>query len=985
MYYLFIEIFSFRQLQKINLAFINKINQELFNHLRDRRKRLLKQENGNFLFYFREREQNHQKLIEIIFEAKIILDRYKRDLHGFSLYVDVLDQTDPEIVWLKMRQKMMTVVEDNHLLFSPKVYEIFSSFIQAEKLDDLYAVTNLNEQSSEVPEIILNLIRRPDIQDQIFSLFDPFLIGENEHQAILIAGEGNICKRNALEMVLRQLNSRQDGEWLYIAPLYRRNSIIHPFLNSITPTLIEKIPEYLSKTEKKVWGDLCSILSFYCPDYTENDFFMFYDLILTGYTRFMAANLLPPLVIIEEVENYNTQSLDALRNLLMDRVEIGTVIPIFLSNTGNVPEQCRDLDFSRLEIQPVQARDIRCVIDAIEPHRTNTEKENEVKRIMEVTKGKSLPIFHYLILSENKKTTLTNLDNPYLISEKVLEEMDTISQTVLYIILLAKGMVYQQELSQFLVQEGIEKRAIDITIQRLYELGLITLSLRPIGTLPELLGPLTDIMAGEAKALATSFAKFIFTLWQKGEYHSEVLLYSFLEEYGTPEQAVNVFSHLIKARLDEGKLQATYIYRKKIPEILKLFEQSEKKQTAWTTLLSLELRLAIVGRDQETAHTVYTQLEKITQGDELEKDGDTFLQQARFFIVQGEYRQAIDHAKKGLLYYQDTEDAFGIAEANLMMALIMITTQRPQDAMDYIFIAKENKVPPQSWLRIVILYFEVTVHFLHGNYSRVLEICGEGIECANLIQRRELLCFFIFMNGRASFEIGEYHKSAEYFQKALQTSRLYPDKKRTALFYAWLARSLTYSDNARRGHEILIDLPQSPEVDFFLAENYYFRGEYRAMFNRCNLALDTLTAKSLDAAPEIIEWYDGYYLVEDRCFKNPQEYGVLYSFIRSLRALALRQLGRISEAVEECNQITRYERLSVQDPYNRIYEFIYAMVLSSKQYTDSIDEITVLSKALNSLQMLSSKIDDVEKKQSFLKNNYWNNLLIQKAREQKLM
>jgi hypothetical protein len=91
------------------------------------------------------------------------------------------------------------------------------------------------------------------------------------------------------------------------------------------------------------------------------------------------------------------------------------------------------------------------------------------------------------------------------------------------------------------------------------------------------------------------------------------------------------------------------------------------------------------------------------------------------------------------------------------------------------------------------------------------------------------------------------------------------------------------------------------------------------------------------------------------------------------------------EGVQELHQLTRETRLSEIDPYNRLYYYLYSLVLPESGELNIEDRTTVLGRAVRYIQQRTSRLDEYAHKTDFLRLNYWNNRLMSHAQSSNLV
>ena len=108
-------------------------------------------------------------------------------------------------------------------------------------------------------------------------------------------------------------------------------------------------------------------------------------------------------------------------------------------------------------------------------------------------------------------------------------------------------------------------------------------------------------------------------------------------------------------------------------------------------------------------------------------------------------------------------------------------------------------------------------------------------------------------------------------------------------------------------------------------------------------------------------------------------------WILALRGFVLAESGRTEEGVQELHRLTREIKLSEIDPYNRLYYYLYSMILPESGDLNIEDRNTVLGRAVRDIQQRTSRLDDYAHKTDFLRLNYWNSRLMSRAQSSNLV
>ena len=199
----------------------------------------------------------------------------------------------------------------------------------------------------------------------------------------------------------------------------------------------------------------------------------------------------------------------------------------------------------------------------------------------------------------------------------------------------------------------------------------------------------------------------------------------------------------------------------------------------------------------------------------------------------------------------------------------------------------------------------------------------------------------------------------------------------------WLARSLVYDGRVRRGLAVLRDQSGDPESCFFLAEALLRTGDHAEAI----AALDRGLNATAPPRPSVegIAWSSGFASLEDRAVGVSAGTRVLLHQMMALRGFILAESGRTADGVEEMHRLTRELRISEIDPYNRVYFYLYSLILPESGELNVEDGTTVLGKAVRYIQQRTSRMDDYAHKTDFLRRNYWNARLMSHAQTHNLV
>ena len=406
-----------------------------------------------------------------------------------------------------------------------------------------------------------------------------------------------------------------------------------------------------------------------------------------------------------------------------------------------------------------------------------------------------------------------------------------------------------------------------------------------------------------------------------------------------------------------------------------------------TVVHTLGLRSALIQGDQELARIRFLALTDISESPLSLEEALNNLEAARYLYASGEYRSALDAAKKALLFLQNEDNRLLNADANCQIGLIMIGMERLDEAAMYFGLGREQLSPeenPHNYIKAMVL--EGLCQFITGNLSQVRRSMEDSRRMAAAFGRREWELYSVFLIGRNDFELGRYEAAEEKFVEGLLMSRLYFDENKSKVFYSWIARCRIYAGFPTKGLSVLGGLKPDNEVLFITAEALYFMGRMEKALDALQLAMEEeLSAPTLFCPGEYISWHSGFSSVEDRALRTREGTGVLFHLTRVFRGYLRGKGPEKEEGRQELSRITRDERLGEEDPFNHFYYYLYNQIVPEMGDAESVNKLTILSRSLKYLQQRASRIDETEDKKDYLYKNYWNSLIMKEGREQKII
>jgi hypothetical protein len=507
---------------------------------------------------------------------------------------------------------------------------------------------------------------------------------------------------------------------------------------------------------------------------------------------------------------------------------------------------------------------------------------------------------------------------------------------------------------------------------------------------PEFRRKLEELLGGEAARVRNAFITHLVSLWESGRYRHPVLLFSFLARHGRTDLALRILPLIIRRKLDENDVAGARAFLD--PRAI-LFSApptpEEGRELAALTAVG-RLRAALLDEEADTADDAQAEAQRAVSAESAPRlRGEMHVERAKFLLSTGSAAAALEELKRGLLFSQETGGGGGGDRGErlcyLWLGVTMLADGRLRDAAEYLGLSQRlchevGDTPGGLWTQIYL----AICRFVEGAYTRCLSEIERGFGMARAAYRREVELFLLFLKARILFQVGSYEECSLCLQACLCTATLYSMDDAMPVLRAWLGRTLVHRGERDAGIRLLETLDQTREVLLFQAEGALFSGglENASLYVERALGLPDALRFS---RPEVLPWRDGLAGVEGRCFRLGRGDAFLRRTLLALRAYLLGVRGFSDEGIRELRQLTRGEKTVEEDPAVAWCNYLYSRVLPETASEEVDDKLTILAKALKILQERASRIDAPAERSSFLWQNTWNRMIMEEARERKLV
>ncbi|MBI9106855.1 MAG: hypothetical protein JEZ04_08915 [Spirochaetales bacterium] len=404
-------------------------------------------------------------------------------------------------------------------------------------------------------------------------------------------------------------------------------------------------------------------------------------------------------------------------------------------------------------------------------------------------------------------------------------------------------------------------------------------------------------------------------------------------------------------------------------------------------LSSLTLRAALISGDKGSCKELLQNFPEKPEPPEDLSSTAVLLETSRYFHALNDYPRALDCVKKALIFLQE-EDYPGIeGTAFIELGFIMLCKGKLLESSEYMSLAVDKLLHSGDEFNLMKAYiFSALGQYLWGSIDSALDFTDKAALKAADGNFENWHFFIDFFKCRLFFELGRYYDAEKLLSGCLLRNEIYPDEKRRRLFLAWTARACVYQGKVYRGLAILKSLKEDPEVLMFIAEAYFFHGDLEPAVQSAKKAGSMTEYFTPAFIPlENINWDNGFVSVEDRALRSAEGTGVMLHLARAFHAYFLGLSGDKEGGIEIIFALTRDQKISEVDPFNRLYFYFFCILYDKSSNADIVDKLTLISKALKYLQQTLSRITTPAVRQEFMMKNYWNSKLVGEARNEKLI
>ncbi len=663
---------------------------------------------------------------ELALKALGSLREQRGSLFGFSLVLSALPAAPDDEEARRLADEALALEPEEELWISSAAAEFFDGVLETRPHGSLFRVLGpaagwaaASAPGAPAPTPApaadpRSWMRTPLVERCLDLLAHRLNDGQNR-TVLFLHGPAGAGKTTLLAECARRLGCSGPAAPLRAFALFRRRTPLHPFLNSLDPGFLAEVPALLTGVERGVWEDLGGILTGIAhpgaavavPDRIITDFFLAYRLLARAWARRAARSLVPAIMACEDVESWHPAAREAAAALIDDLLAEPSVIVVVTSALEALPPELAELETAALPVQPLGRREIRSFAHSLFPGLELPEAV--VRRIRKRSAGLPAQVMASLLYLEcagairaedgvyawdQGQGGVEGLPaDPLSVSWHLLRSQANDSFLLLHALYLAAGLLDRKGLIDFLGGEGLDRREVDESLTDLLASGLVAEEECLVPRYPGLRRRLEELLGEEAARLTERFADHLIGLWERGAYHREVLLFSFLARAGRTAEALRVLPNIIRRKVDECDLAGTRAFTD--PARL---EFARPPDEAGRTVLGMvcvagRLRAAVIGERLEEAGVLVRELARLGRGDPGPVlAAEAGLAAARYYLAVGDSASALDALKRGLAAAQDAgaAGALAVREASLLLGATMLADGRLGEAVEYAGLAERE-------------------------------------------------------------------------------------------------------------------------------------------------------------------------------------------------------------------------------------------------------------------------------------------------------
>ena len=914
----------------------------------------------------------YDPLLKVLFGLKDMLSGYDKDLHGYSLILEALDDELHAI----LPRLLLMIRERRGLYLGHNATKLLSHLFSGKNFKGLWKIDTRKQQDDQRSEAASTLlIQRPFFED-LLDRITPWLNGKRLPGELHISGE----EINGLHLlgncIIQRLTVSEARGKLIYAVLEEQDNLLCAIARSINVRELEWVEQEYSRLEHTIWKEKKAVLWNHYPttsnssrviEKPESNMLIVMELYLRAYARWSYSHGSIPLIIMFLRKKLSDTEQWFLQLLMKDGQRESRLFWFFLAPATILPPKAIILEKIRMTLNDYTA------LENLAVYKKNNFSEKEREYAEESTERKVLAVYHFLhnkdFFTKMLPSRLRNYGGGSMeastgVIQRSLNLLSAEARELLYMCMLIGMYLDKDQVFSFFESRGKPRIRIIELYKELQEKGYL----------------FYEQVNNVAFRMEISKLALHFT--------NTGLIQDSIQFILNPDNGVRLQSGLMEFITDNSK-HHTYvpiIYRHLQMLIdCRRYQQAEDDKHLLQSLNNTALALIDARLALEFGEFSEEMIPSQLPQDDFWK-GEWLTIQTLFFIIHGRHSDARQSCKSAIILFQNIQDDYGLHQTNNIFGYLHHCAGKHQEAIHYFTITERKRDSAGKQNSIFAEFMRSVSNFIQGRYSRVKKaLLGDEGLLVRLQQdgAHSWTWAAAFLMARTYFAMGQFEEAQTLLGNQLNSFREADEQQIHELFYTWIARCLMYQGKYKAATIILKHLPPTFELSLFKAEACILQEQFAD-------ALEILRHPENNPAPSpsfniLFSWQTGFSWLEDLLAENLSEDNALVNLRHAIIAYAMGNTGDFEKSIENFYWLTKEKKVSPADPHLSTILFWYSRILEQSRKDEEEDWLTMLGRAVKFLQETSSNIEEPADKRAFLKNVIWNRELFNSAKKYNLL
>jgi len=904
---------------------------------------------------------------KIIKTLTTILDhfhKWKNYVNACAGIIDILESDNEEENFNQNIDLLLNLVTFDSVWISQRMCFLFQLPITANNLHGLYKYEHSNDRQAEI-EYAACICEEKEVQRLHSKLAKWLRKKEKERKVFSVYASSDSGIEEVLAKALSLLSSHQHLAYFRHKPSWCNYAHMYRFL------LTGDIEQYFSEVHASELVELQNIvdrlhprsLKSYSEDTQRDLLYAFRVLLHHILLTHVHSNIL---FIFEWVDDWDQIEYDTIISLLEEVDQDKKIECILIYDTSKTNNDVR------LTSSAVNSSSYHFCgsfnYPAVKAYYGN-EIEYKLREVLVMETVSPMVKFSLLLATQYgwlRKRKLSATSWPRALLSIIPRQF----LRVLYLIIISYDILFVHEQREIMDGEHASSGQFQYIVKQLIKFRLLVNSENPQPCLPVAAKDIEAFLQNSGNHLKRIVAHYLWEKIQDGIIHPSENFYHTIISWLPPQYQLHMYLRSCEHYLDTLHKFPHAIFEQLPCDVKTISEDERHTFTIVRSLVTHEYRLAS-NSEIESELTEYL-LHATKRRLPLWLYAALYVSLAFDFCERNEKDQALYYAKKVLMMQETPIINRPRAQAFYVMGRLMAMEARYAESKRYYSFAIEKA--------IAISLYDIALR-------TAVMLCGQYFITCNLSAAKVLPerfwiiarengqyaweSIFYFIQARVYFELGQYREARNCFINSGERSKLISHFSMHNTAAIWAIRCLGYLQELKAAQNELNAITDSAEKLYVKAELLLFEKRFSESLE-CIVHAEKLMRKKTEIRLPY-SFSNGFSFIEDMY----QETNTLHVAIIVLRACLLFQSGFPSQADHLMKKNT--ELLNRQEWRNAFYYYTAAL-LSHRNDPQSGGDVNIISKGVVMMKSHTKYLHNQEDRNAYLYKNYWNNKLMQLAK-----